>query len=213
MIYEDSRIETNYVHFSAQQTTSDNLLTAAEKEGMTAEHLKELGPKVKLLFPNMIEGGKWSGEWTPLVIKVAINASDRVGTRRHEAMHQLFSWLREHGAESVQKLLKNAASNAIIKRKLEALLSDHPEAIKQLSDPEEAAAYLYQFWKAGLIELGPKTVTLFEKIAVALNKIMQWVGDAARSKGSDPFFPLFFLCVGKPYERRVICQMQVSPKG
>lgn len=86
------------------------------------------------------------------------------GTQFHEALHELFGQLRNHGAANVAQLIERVATNPIIMRKLEQLLEGHPKAIKQLKTPEEAAAYLFQFWNMGLINIGPETKSLFQTI-------------------------------------------------
>lgn len=106
-------------------------------------------------------GGK-AGQWTPHGIRLAATAPN--GTQYHEALHELFSQLRKHGAENVVKVIERVTQNPIIMRKLEQQLEGHPKAIKQLKKPEEAAAFLFQFWNMGLINIGPETKTLFQTI-------------------------------------------------
>ncbi len=106
-------------------------------------------------------GGK-AGQWTPRGIRLAATAPN--GTQYHEALHELFSQLRKHGAENVVKVIERVTQNPIIMRKLEQLLEGHPKAKAQLKTPEEAAAFLFQFWNMGLINIGPETKTLFQTI-------------------------------------------------
>jgi hypothetical protein len=141
----------------------------AENEATTQEQLDAALSEIKRLlgesFPASIvdkiigtNGERWSGEWSKEGIKVARGASDPVGTGRHEALHQVFEWLRENGGKNVVGVIENLATNGMIKRQLARLLHDSPEAIKQLDTPEEAAAFLFQFWQAGQVTIGPKTV-------------------------------------------------------
>lgn len=106
-------------------------------------------------------GGK-AGKWTKHGIKLAASAPN--GVQYHEALHEFFAQLRKHGADNVRELIQRVAANPIIMRKLEQLLEGHPKARKQLKTPEEAAAYLFQFWNMGLINVGPETKTLFQTI-------------------------------------------------
>jgi hypothetical protein len=57
-------------------------------------------------------------------------------------------------------------------------LSTEPAALKQLSDPEERAAYMYQFWAAGKLTVGPKAETVFQRIAEFIRKVTGlWTND------------------------------------
>lgn len=106
-------------------------------------------------------GGK-AGVWTKNGIKLAASAPN--GTQYHEVLHELFSQMRKHGADNVRQLIERVATNPIILRRLEQLLAEHPSAVKQLKTPEEAAAYLFQFWNMGLISVGPETKSVFDTI-------------------------------------------------
>lgn len=182
VIYDDSRIETNYVHFNAQSTTgkraSPDEVAAAEK------HLLDtLGDGVEHEFRNTLFGasGKWTPGETKNVISLALD-SDVLGTSYHESLHEFFSMLMKNGADNVTKVLSRVATQGPILRQMERLLKDHPEALKQLSDPEEAAAYMYQFWRAGLLKLGPQTEGVFQKIANALRKVFGMVSKEIRDQ-------------------------------
>ena len=90
----------------------------------------------------------------------------------HESMHEFFAMLKKYGNTATVKLLERVASNEILNRKLERLLADHPEAAAQVREsPEEAAAFLYQFWMAGQVKLGEETTGFFQKIKNLFAKI------------------------------------------
>lgn len=165
VVYDDSRIETNYVSFNSQ-TPIEKRATDEEIAQAREELTEALGDTVKAQFTAKL--GDISGEWLPgltkNLIRVAIN-SDVVGTTRHEALHEFFDILAKHGGEKVQELLKKVATNPMIMRQLERLLAKHPAALEQIkSDPEEAVAFMYQFWRAGLLKLGPQAETFFQKV-------------------------------------------------
>jgi hypothetical protein len=128
-------------------------------------------------------GGK-AGMWTPHGIKLAAAAPN--GTQYHEALHELFAQLRTRGAENVAQIIERVATNPIIMRKLEQLLADHPKAVKQLKKPEEAAAFLFQFWDMGMINVGPETKNLFQTIkdwiANVLKDLHAFVNAGVRDK-------------------------------
>ena len=182
MVFE--RVDRKPLKPSAQSTTSAKQLTAAERQAIIDEARKTLGPGVKVAFEPFIQGTngqEWSGDWVDGLIRISIGAQDHAGVGRHESIHQLFKWLRQHGADNIKSIIENAAKNPAIQRQLHRLLSDHPNAIAQLSDPEEAAAYLYQFWKAGQVKLGEKTEGLFQRIAKALRNAWQHIAKALGS--------------------------------
>lgn len=160
---------------SAQKTSDvfdDAATTSAELKAALAEVKRLVGDDViaeaaDLLGPD----GQWSGDQSDGIIRIAVGAIDKLGVGRHEALHQLFSWLRANGSENVQKLIENLATNQTVMSQLKRELKDEKAALEQLKDPEEAAAYLFQFWLAGRVKLGPSTKTLFEKIKAFIEKV------------------------------------------
>lgn len=182
MVFE--RVDRKPLKPSAQTTALAKQLSAAERQAIIDEARKTLGPGVKVAFEPFIQGTngqEWSGDWVDGLIRISIGAQDHAGVGRHESIHQLFKWLRQHGADNIESIIENAAKNPAVQRQLHRLLSDHPNAIAQLSDPEEAAAYLYQFWKAGQVKLGEKTEGLFQRIAKALRNAWQHIAKALGS--------------------------------
>ena len=167
---------------------ADDAKTAAGRhkaEEAAREHLtRVLGDKINVEFVKAFNDGT-SGEWTKgatvNTIRLALN-SDVLGTAYHESMHEFFAVLGKHGGETVQAFMKRAASNKRILNKLSQLLDGQPDAQAQLADPEEALAYLYQFWKAGLISLGPETKSWFQKTADFLRGVLGMVTDEMRAE-------------------------------
>lgn len=159
------------------QTPEGKQATQAERDA-AAKHLTDtLGDTVERSFKPFFKDGS-SGVWqkgdAKNIIRIALN-SDVLGTAYHESMHELMSVLRKHGGDDVQQFMQRVATQGLVMKKLEQLLSKHPEALKQLADPEEAAAYMYQFWRAGMLKLGPQATTLFEKIKQVLAQIFNKV--------------------------------------
>lgn len=167
---------------------ADDAKTAAGRhkaEEAAREHLtRVLGDKINVEFVKAFNDGT-SGEWTKgatvNTIRLALN-SDVLGTAYHESMHEFFALLGKHGGETTQAFMKRVASNKRILNKLSQLLDGQPEAQAQLADPEEALAYLYQFWKAGLISLGPETKSWFQKTADFLRGVLGMVTDEMRAE-------------------------------
>ncbi len=134
-----------------------------------------LGDSVKLAFVPYF-GDNSSGSWTPTntksVIRLALNG-DIFGAAAHESMHEFFALLGKAGSKQAQDILLRTATNKILLRKVERLLDGNPEAVKQINaDPEEALAFMYQFWSAGLLKLGPETRTFFQKVKDYVAKVL-----------------------------------------
>jgi hypothetical protein len=96
----------------------------------------------------------------------------------HEALHGLFALLDSPtGPPELRQAavaVRNAVRSAKVRTKLRELLKDHPAAWEAaLHDPEEAAAYTFQFWRAGLItnaDLNPSARNFFERLARWIRK-------------------------------------------
>jgi len=174
------RLSEDGVAKNSEQTTSDFKPIDAEKA--LADIAKILGKDFDAKVVKKL-GGK-AGMWKPGIIKLATSAAE--GTQFHEALHELFYQMRTNGAANVAQLVERVANSPLIKRKLEQLLSDHPKAIKQLNTQEEAAAYLFQFWNMGLINVGPETKSLFQTIKGliidAAKEIHSWINAAKRDE-------------------------------
>lgn len=144
---------------------------------------KVLGPKAEVIFAKMEAAGHFANISGIETIKIAIDAIDPKSVGYHEAVHALFERLMKADKKAAHVLMRAAQSPTIL-AKLNQLLKDHPEARAQLKDPEEAAAYMYQFWANGmdrsLLNVGPETKTWFEKIKSFFRKIAAvWADDMA----------------------------------
>lgn len=142
-----------------------------DKDAVKAEILRLRGKGVKVAVEKLVKQLGGSGQYTydpatgERLIEVAINARSPVGTARHEAMHDLFRFLSGNDAlRSVARDLRDATSAPHVIRQLRDLLKDHKAALEQLNDPEERAAYAYQFWAEGLLQIGPKGTGFFHTI-------------------------------------------------
>jgi hypothetical protein len=140
---------------------------------------KVLGPKVKVAFKDTLPQGA-SGMWHENAgkefITLATTALDPMSIAHHEAMHGFFRRLVKAKESQVGRTLLNAASSAPVRRQLERLLANEPAALKQLDDPEERLAYMYQFWAANdptkRLTIGPETRTVFQKISDFIRKTL-----------------------------------------
>lgn len=151
-------------------------------EAMTDEDKADVQEWMARVLPDAVvsfvkELGGMSGSYSKdsagkALIKINVFASDPLGVAFHEALHDLFSTLADGRHKGTLDMLKRVASSAIIKRQLNKLLEGNPAAQAQLADPEEAAAYLFQFWMHDMIQIGPQNETFFGKVIRALKNFV-----------------------------------------
>ncbi len=198
VIYDDSKITTNYVHFSKQDPkhgmfgTEGAAATEAEQTKFVEDALRRLGPGIQAIVAKELFGtrtvGKTtvqipiSGEWSKGVIRASLFSHDISQIGAHEAMHEFFSRLTEAGANKVTDVLLKAANSAPVVRQLERLLDGQAAALAQIADgaehaAEERLAYMFQFHQAGLLNIGPETQTVFQKIWAVLRKVAGVLND------------------------------------
>lgn len=157
------------------EATTDAKRTAELKAALTeVKRLlgKDFDAQVSNELFDPVSGAAWSGEFDPqqMRILIAAGATDTMGTGRHEALHALFKMLRDMGHLEAVKVIENLAKNPAVMSQLKKHLADHKNALEQLKDPEEAAAYAFQFWMADQLKLGPQAKTFFQKVMNFLNK-------------------------------------------
>lgn len=115
-----------------------------------------------------------------------------LGTEAHEALHRWFKKLQDSndpGAQEMIKTIVKAATSEHNMSRLRELLKDHPEAVKQLSDPEEAAAYAFQFYSYGLLKLESAPAKgFFAKIAAAVKRFLKLASDEQRTQQFFDYF-------------------------
>jgi hypothetical protein len=140
-------------------------------------------------------GGNVSGAWIKRakgnIIKLALNG-DILGAAFHESLHEFFDMLRTHGAGNVTQQLEKVANNPVVIRQLNKLLKDHPGAIGQITLKdgmseaernevlEERVAYMYQFWLAGQLKIGPQTRSFLQRVADFLRRVFRKVSAEVR---------------------------------
>ena len=129
---------------------------------------KVLGPKMQVQFKTALPKGAAGMFSAPDLIRIAMSAIDPKSIAFHEALHGLFTRLDK----PTQALLADVANSPQVMSRLRKLLANEPAALAQLSDAEERAAYMYQFWAAKQLVVGGKAETLFGKIKAFLRKIV-----------------------------------------
>jgi hypothetical protein len=152
-------------------TQSDRAATRAYVDSV-------LGPSVKVAFKNLLHAGEFETNGVDSIIRVSVHSLNPLSVAHHEALHAFFSKLMGQGNYDVARVLKRAATTAPVLNQLKALLANEPAALAQLADPEEAAAYMYQFWAAGQLTLGSQTQGWFQKISAAFRQALGiWSND------------------------------------
>lgn len=195
VIYDDSKITTNYVHFNEQTTaagvqSSENATRSdADIEKAKAHIAKVLGPKVRVEFlkefiKDPVTGRTGTGAWVDEenLIKLSLmSGSNLLSVAHHESMHALFSSLVANHPAAAQAL-KNVMGRKDMLERLTALLHGHPKAIAAITTgphaAEERVAYAYQFWAAELLDVDKPATTLFAKVRRVLRTIFGMVRES-----------------------------------
>lgn len=170
----------------SKQRTGD-LASDADRKAAVDHITKTLGDSVSGSFAKTFADGS-SGSWAPGDVKNAIRLAlngDVLQASFHESFHEFMDILRKHGGEKTETQIMRAASSPMMKAKLDRLLNGHPEAQAQLSDPEEAAAYMYQFWMAGKLNLGPETKSAFQRIVDWFKSVTGMLADEVKRMEMD----------------------------
>lgn len=140
-----------------------------------------LGKQIKAEFAE-ITG--YSGEWIESDNLLRVSTLTNAGimdVARHEALHAFFSKFVKANPKAAKVFASLTDDPRIVKR-LEILLKDEPEALKQLTDGEERLAYIYQFAMAGRLRLpSSQGKTLLGKIRKFLRHVFQMVSDQERA--------------------------------
>lgn len=159
------RKEFPNIEFSTMNVGKGPVDPAKQKEVEDYIHFV-LGDKVAVKF---IKDMKAAGAFANLsgieAIMISTDAIDPMSVGFHEAAHALFARLVKADPKAAHVLMRAASAPVIVSR-LNELLKGHPRALKQLSDPEERVAYMYQFWAQGekYLQIGTETKTWFDKV-------------------------------------------------
>jgi len=179
VIYDDSKIHTNFVAFS-KQNPSSKVSTQAEMDEARNYVAKVLGPQLKVDFKALTG---YSGEWIEAQNVIEISTTPGPGTMQvayHEALHAFFSKFVQNNPQALSAMQALADDKKILAR-VEALLAGHPNALAQLADGEERLAYMYQFWAAGLLDLPTKKAGFFEAIKRFFQRVLGMITDSERA--------------------------------
>ena len=180
VIYDDSKITTNYVHFSKEKTDPNTTNKTGGAPEVKAYIERVLGPGVKLAWAKMTHAGDFTRMKTHDLIRISVHALDPMSVAYHESLHGFFAKLRDAGATDIIGVLEKAAASPQVMAQLKERFKDQPAVLEQLKDPEERAAYMYQMWANDptTFKITIKERTVFRRIAAFFRKLLgMWSND------------------------------------
>ncbi len=209
VIFDDSRIETNFVKFDQEGTgTPTKKATSLADRQPAIDYIeKVLGPEVVVQFKKSLGATTTLGSWTRTklntVIKLSIFAGDPLSIAHHEAAHEFFQRLLDTDPASAAILAK-AANSAPVVAQLNKLYAKYPRVIKAMkTDEHERVAYMFEAWAGGVdLKLGPQTKTVFQKIKHFLKTMAGFISEGAQAERLMVMFH-----DGKLAERNEIAQI------
>lgn len=165
-------------------------IAVADRVAVGAYIDRVLGGTVASEFKKMAHAGEFElgKQGARDILRVSTTALDPLGTAHHEALHALFKQLRAAGSHDILGVLEKAGNSSIIRNQLEKAFANNPEVLKQLSDPEERAAYMYQLHSAGKLNVGPAVKGVFTRIGDFVRGMLgMWSNDQRAQHIMDYF--------------------------
>lgn len=177
----------------SMQRVDPNVMNTSGKLADVADHIeKVLGKGVEVQFKKMLHAGEFinkdSSGAAKDIIKLSVFSLDPMSTAHHESLHGFFAQLRRDGLMDAAHPLLKAADSIAVKAKLRELLANEPAALKQLSNLEERAAYMYQFWAAGKLDLPARPSGIMGHVADFFRSVLgMWTNDQRATHIMDYF--------------------------
>lgn len=164
---------------ASEQKTGTETISDADRKAVEEHVAKTLGPKVLTEFKKMLHAGEFERFDGNDIIRVSTHALDPMSVAYHESLHAFFAKLRDSGDFDAIKTIFKSADSVMVKNQLRKLLDGEPAALKQVAESsEERAAYMYQFWVAGKLQLGDKSNGVMQKLADFFRKVLGiWSND------------------------------------
>lgn len=188
VIYDDSKIRTNYVHFDQTTAAPGQHMGPQDRKAVETHIDKVLGPNIGVAWADIMHAGEFERTATADIIRLSIHSMNPMSTAYHESLHGLMQRFRDNKQSDIGRVLEKAGESAPVMNQLRKLLANEPAALKQLLDPEERAAYMYQFWAQGKLTLGPQAQTVFQRIAQFIRKVTGlWTNDERAEKIMEYF--------------------------
>lgn len=158
--------------YKSAESIDPNTTHASGSRPDIAAHIeKVLGKSVRLAWANLTHAGEYAHAVGQGVIRLSVHALDPMSTAYHESLHAFFAQLRDVGAHDITSVLEKAASSEHVLAQLRERFKDEPAVLKQLANPEERAAYMYQMWA-----LDPKGF----KVSIAAKSVFGKIADFIR---------------------------------
>lgn len=180
VIYDDSKITTNYVRFDKSAADPNATHTQAYRDSVKDHITKVLGNTVKVAWKNLTTM-QHAGDYTHTLklIRLSVHALDPMSTAYHESLHAFFAQLRDAGAHDITGVLEKAASSQHVIEQLRERYKNQPDVLAQLADPEERAAYMYQTWASDpTFKITPSAKGVFARIKEFITHLMgAWTND------------------------------------
>jgi len=176
---EEARGETK----NSAQTPRGEGMSEAVAEELFATLEKMFGDRVALALLDTLShsgSGQFSvkeiGGVTRQIIAVSVRATDPRGVLYHEALHAFIHELNKIGGGKLVRTLIRAADSAPILNQLKERLKDDPQALESLSDPEERAAFMLQFYATDpTFSFGPEATTFMDKVRGFIGKVFKMI--------------------------------------
>jgi hypothetical protein len=174
------------VAYSMQQVNPGNSTTSNVRANVRAHIEQVLGKTVDVEFAKLLHAGEFVTDKARVpqglnadVIRISTHILDPMSVGYHESLHAFFAKLHDSRLMDAVHPLMKAASGEHVLQQLRTLLAHEPDALKQLTDPHERAAYMYQFWAAGKLQLKGKPAGILGHIAAFFRKTLGlWANDA-----------------------------------
>lgn len=163
---------------SMQRTGKDPVSDASERA--VRDYIeKVLGKSVEVELAKILHAGEYERVKGIDVVRVSVHSLDPMSVAAHESLHAFFQQLRDVEQHDAAKILFRAADSAMVINQLRKRLANEPEALRQIENSaEERAAYMYQFWSKGELNLGDGAKSVMTKIADFFRKVLGiWSND------------------------------------
>ena len=188
VIYNDAKIHTNYVHFSQERADPNATGPAADRKAVEDHIEKVLGPQVSVAWKFIDHAGEFDRTKTGDVVGLSVHSLNPMATAFHESLHGFFAHLKDGGHTQFSDVLEKAGASEHVMGQLKELLKNEPAALKQLSDPEERAAYMYQFHQLDKLTVSPAVKSIFGRIAKFLRSVTGYVTNSERAEQIMNYF-------------------------
>lgn len=155
---------------SAEAIDPNASVSPAQRAQMRAYINDVLGPQVKAALARILH----AGEYVEAIdtIRVSVHALNPMAVAYHESLHAFMAKLLQQGNGRVAQVLRDVAMSANVQEQLRDTFANQPSVLRQLADPEEAAAYMYQLWKQGQLTVGPAAKGVLGRISDMIRKTL-----------------------------------------